>query len=510
MTKLSARIIEVARAVGAFRRDVREALSGGALGGAHEDSDTRGYRRLGDAAYRRDLDAASIETMQSVAHNIYTRNSLAAWLLDVRVNMVVGGSPLTYSCAFDHEHLGITRERADELAADAKRYLDAWWRNPAHDFQVNALRYATTYLLTGEMLMYMVPAQDNPVTGAFTLEYIDSAKIDKIAPMRDLSSTPGTAFVKTDGNPIPLEIVRQDAFGKWQGVAFYWHHTRRLNALRGLSDLLAVADLIDLHEQLWFAFLDRALLANNLVNNITCTGARTAEELRRTAAEFKKATEKPGGAWAHSETVNFEQVVPDLRAMDQVTLANGLLTRILGSFSIPHHWFSEGDGTNRATAEEQTSVTLQALSALQSELRSIFELPLAVAYDRLADLQRIFPQRADGGVTLLVNMPVLDSDDVERLARSAQTIVATITSSIESGLLSQTTGQRVVARSLSALGIEIDAEAERAQIEAERTEQEESAAAQANELARAALDAAGEETSDEEDEEDDGEEEEAE
>lgn len=489
------RIVEVAKAVGKFRRDLREALSGGAVGswsaGPNDDPELAGYTRLTDRVlgygFRRDLDKVSMQQMLRIAHYLYTSNALARWIIDVRVDMVVGAE-LSYTLDFDAAKLNIAPEEAKALAEQARQYLDRWWDHPAHSFHTKAAEYASTYLLTGELLLNIPDGQVNEVTGAFTLDYIDNEAIDSVLPLNALATTPGVVRVRRPGSdPLPLTVMAPDAQGRWNGQCFFFRHARRLNALRGVSDLLAVADWLDLLDQFWFSANDRALLVNNLVHHITIKNVTDDTKLTQEASKFKKATEKPGGTYVTNENISYEQIAPELQASEQVALADGLLVRILGSFSLPKHWFSEGGDANRATAGEQTSAALQALQALQTELRRVIETPLLVAYDRLRERQQIFPDRQKGAVRLSVNMPVLSTKDVSRLAAAFSQLESALSSAVDGSRVSSRTARRVLAGTLDSMGFAVDPDEEDARIEAEAEDKEERDAELANVRAALAL-----------------------
>lgn len=483
------------------REALREALGGGAVGGYGSPADPGldNYVRITDRVlgmkFRRDLDQISQDQMLRIAHFLYTSNGLAEWIINVRVDMTVGAE-LTYELTYNHDALGIDADEARELEAQARYHLDQWWAHPAHSFKTKAAEYATTYLLTGELLLNIPEASVNPITGGFILDYIDSEAIAGVLPKNDLATVPGRVVLKRTmgnvgvavaNNATVLDVMLPDAMGKWSGQCFFFRHARRLNALRGLSDLLPLADWLDMRDQFLFSGNDAALLKNNLVHDIKVEGAQDVKDLQTEAKRFRDATLKPGGVYAHNEKISYQQVTPKFEASEQETLARVLLLNILGSRGIPEHWYSEGGNANRAVGTDQTDVTLKAMEALQTELRRIYELPLFVAYDSLAERQKIFPARMDGGVTLRVNLPVISRKDVSRLSQAMVSLEAGVSSAVEAGRLSRETGRGLVAMVVSALGYDLDPAAEAERLEKERIEREEHDAELANERAAAAI-----------------------
>lgn len=473
---------------------IHEALGGGAVGnfGSVGDPNLYGYQRITDrvlgAKYRRDLDSMSQLQMLQIAHFLYTSNGLAQWIIDVRVDIVVGAE-LSYTLEYDAKKLGIEPEKAKELAQDARVFLDQWWKHPAHSFETKAAEYASTYLLTGELLLNVPEASRNPTTGAFVLDYIDSEAISNVLPLSDLATTPGFVVVgRTGQEAARLKVIMPKPDGSgWEGDCFFFRHARRLNALRGLSDLLPLADWLDMRDQFLFSGNDAALLRNNLVHDLKIEGSQTDNQLLAEAKKFREATAKPGGVYVHNEKITYEQVAPELEASDQSVLARMLLLNILGARGIPEHWYSEGSQANKATAGEQTDVTTRALQALQTELRRIYELPLQVAYDALAMRQGMFPQRSDGAVTLRVNLPLLSSRDTSRLAVSMVQLESALSSAVDAGRVSTETARGVLVMMLDALGYPVDKDDEAKRVDEEAEAREAKAMEVANQMAANAV-----------------------
>lgn len=464
---------------------VYEALTGSAVGQAYGDEDREllGFRSLSERAggsMRRDLSPLSHEQMLKVAHFLYTSNPLAKFLIDVPTAVVLG-KRVEFALEIDHARLGMTKEQADAEIARARGFLDPWWTHPSHDFAGRSLKYARTYLITGELPLLVTTV--NPITGLFQTDYVDSALVHGVVGLNRLSSVPGTLLIKPAElakDPEPHEIAREGAF-PGEGGAFFFHHAGRLNSMRGFSYLLDVGDWIDSHDQSFFGQLDRTILGNNIVHDLKVDGAQTDEDLRKHARQFRENTGKSGGVFVHNEKVTHEVKTPDMQHADNAELQRGLLIYVLGSKGIPEHWFGSGDSTNRAVGETQNEVSLLVMEAFQDELAGIFRLILSVAYDELAARQG-FPARTEGA-RIYPLMPKISQNDITRMGAVFAQTESALDSAVAGGRLSNATARKVTYAIVEKIsGQPVDEYAEAVAIESEEADRE-NKQAQANENA---------------------------
>ncbi len=450
---------------------VYEALSGSAVGqsyGSDEDTQLRGFRPLSERAggsMKRDLSTLSQEQMLKVAHFLYTSNPLAKFLIDIPTAVVLG-KRVEFCLEFDHDRLGITKEYADAEVARARGFLDPWWTHPAHDFAGRSLKYARTFLITGELPLLVTVV--NPITGLFQTDYIDSQLIAGVQGLNRLSSVPGVLLIKpaeAAQEPERHDIAREGAF-PGEGGAFFFHHAGRLNSMRGFSYLLDVGDWIDSHDQSFFGQLDRTILGNSIVHDLKVEGAQTDEDLKKHTKQFRDNTGKSGGVFAHNEKVTHEVKTPNMQHADNEKLQRGLLLYVLGSKGIPEHWFGSGDSTNRAVGETQNDVAIMVMEAFQDELAGIFRLPLTIAYDELAKRQG-FPPRSEG-VRIYPILPKISQNDITKIGSVFAQTEAALDSAVAGERLSNATARKVTYAIVEKItGEAVDAYAEAAAIETE-------------------------------------------
>lgn len=454
---------------------LQEALAGSATGAMSTSDPDLGWRpitaRVAGKEYRRELNPLSQDQMLRVAHFLYTGNALAQFVINIPVALTIGRS-LGYTLEYDNEKLGIERQKAEDLAVQAREYLDSWWEHPAHDFKNRAGRYARTYLVTGEILLLIPEEGINPTSGLFMLDYIDSALIAAVEGKNGLATTPGRVLVKQGaGLPLGFDVMLPTVDGTYEGQCFFFRHTGRLNSLRGMSDLIAQADWIDLHDNLLYTRADKANLSNTLVHDLKVTGAKNKAELDDYVKRFEASTGTPGGTFAHNEQVEHSIKVADLKEQDAAVLVRTVLLHVLGSKGFPEHWFGDAGSSNRASSAEQSDTAYKVLEELQEELSGIFSVPLNVAYDRLAAKQTIFPARSTGAVTLHPDLPKISERDISRIGGIVSNVESALDAAVASGRLSRRTAQRVSLTLVEKItGEHVAADDEQARIALEQAE----------------------------------------
>lgn len=471
---------------------VHEAITGNAVGRAFADEDGQyGFRPLSERqGMRRDLSPMSQQEMLRVAHYIYTTNPLGQFLVNIPTALLLGCN-LSYALEFDHEHLGMTKEEADNEIARARRFLDPWWTHPVHNFERRVLKYARTFLVTGELPLLVTKV--NPVTGLFQTDYVDSELVTGVEGLNGLSSVPGTLLLRSQdgsGEPKRVTISREGAFAGEESALFFYM-ADRLNSMRGFSWLLAVGDWVDAHDQASWGQVDRTIIGNNIVHDITVTGAQEGD-LKKHADNFRKATAKPGGAHVHNEKLTHEIKTPDLDQAGNVELVRALRLFVIGSKGVPEHWFGSGDTTNKGTGGEQNEVAMKIMESLQSEIGDVFQAILNIGYDELAKKQG-FPLREEGGVKIYPKLPKISEKDITQIGGVFAQTEAALASAVDGGRLSNVTAQKVIYSLVEKItGQPVDETAEQALIDAEAAEREkrraDDAKAAADRLSKAVVD----------------------
>lgn len=455
------------------------------------DPDEESFRRLGEMRARRDLEPRSQQQMLRICHWLYDADPLAGWIVDQRVDLVIGGDELGYSIEIDPHRLALEDDpdRVEALAGDIRLVLDRFWEHPAHNLRYRADEYLTSLMVSGELCL--VVAGVNDLDGVPELDFIDPAQIAAVKPLAQSVLVPGAVVLtpKTPGDPPrSLAVVQyQPGLGRLDGQCFFFRNSRLANSLRGRSELLRQADWIDSLNQFLWARVDRAVILNNVMYDVTLEGMNEVLLKKRARDIRKNPPTKPLSIRVHNEKEKWNVVVPELQGSDAAEEVRMVRNHIIGSKSMPESWFASGGEVTRTTAGEQNDVALQTLKAWRKRTRYLFSQLLAYAYDQIQAKQPVkFPARVTGAVKLTVDLPPLAERDISRLGGVVQNLEAALDSAVLNERISRSTARKVFLHVVDHLGVSVDPDAEDHQITIERAKAEEETMATANRRALAA------------------------
>ncbi len=469
-----------------LRRRVGEALIGGGWSDTI-DAEEVGYRRLTGRSGPRDLDPLSQEQMLKVCRWLYDAHPMAGWIIDHRVGLICGDE-VGFSVEVDPEQHG-GEEAAAKIAARIKRRLESAWDSPNFSIRYRADEIFTSFLVDGELCLPV--AGENEIDGLPQLDMTNTAEIKAVELLPGSGLVAETVVLKpktATGEDRRLRIVRLNPeTGLLEGECFFFRHSRLANAVRGRSDLIRQADWLDLLDQQMFARADKAIIANSLVFDIALKGAgqpeidKKREELRRAPLN------KPGTHYVHNDQEALQMVTADLHSEDATNEMKHLQNFILGSKSVPESWFGGGGEVTRTTAGEQNDVALMVLRRDRKMVRTILGTILNYAYDRLSSQQpSLYPPRA-AGVLIEPDLPPLDEKDISRLGGVVQNIVAALAQAIVEGLISRQTARATLLHIIDRLGVPVDPDTEKAQIDREAESDELTKMARAQQMAASRL-----------------------
>jgi len=300
-----------------------------------------------DAA--RDLNQMTQKRMQEIAFYLYDTNPMAKRIIDIIPDFVIGD--------------GFTYTTEDE---EVFKVIDSFWNDPDNQMDLSIYDNAMEISLFGENCF---PFWVNPANGAVKLGYVDPSTIIKVTKMKDNPRLNDKVIWKSAKarKERELQIVNINRkTGMLEGDCFYFAINKPIAATRGRSDLLALSDWLDGHDQFLFARLERAFLINTFIWDIECEGMNK-EELETFVQSLP--TPKPGSTRAHNEKVKWNVLSPKLEAQDASQEARLFKNQILGGAGYPEHWFAEGCKTTRATALEMGLPTLKKLKRRQKIIK---------------------------------------------------------------------------------------------------------------------------------------------
>lgn len=410
------------------------------------DADDWQYRKLTSGArlQRRDLTPLQQDRMLQVTWYLWEQNPFARRLVTLMTDLIIGE--------------GVTVEAADERIQEV---IDRTWNHRINQFATRIREFHNFLALTGELIL---PVTQNTISGRPVFGFIDPYQVKNVVPVAGNILIPDKLVLKDQhGTPgETLTIIREDPeSAKLAGDVFYFAINKLPNSLRGRSDLLPLADWLDLYDQYLFAEVERLQLLSAFVWDYTIKGADD-KKIQKKLADFP--VPKPGTVFGHNENEELEARTPDLKASDRSEVATMLRKHIGGSMGFPATYLGDTD-SNRATIEGQNDVLMKTPSARQKEFRGFVDLMVRFALEGATGKNPALFR--DAALDYKITMPEIGTKDIARAATALSQVVAANDTAITNKTLSRQTAMAIQAAITRHLGVEIDAAEVDEQIEAE-------------------------------------------
>lgn len=401
------------------------------------DNDEYLYRRLtGDAKMqRRDLAPMAQDRMIEISNYLWEQNCFGRRLITLMTDLILGE--------------GISVEATD---ARNQAIIDLTWNHRVNMMATRIRSFYNALAVNGELA---IPVATNPISGVPLLGFVDPYQIARIETLPDNVLIPDVMILKTvlgqkDGQR--LKIVREDPdTGQLAGEVFFLAINALPNSVRGRSDLLAVADWLDLYDQYMFAEVERLNLLSSFVWDYKIEGATTDKEIKDKLAKFPKPT--PGSVFAHNEKESLEPRTPDLKAQDRSEVARMMRVHIAGSMGYPVSYLGDVD-SNRATIEGQNDIMLKTPAARQKEFASFVDQVMRFAIENAQTKNRALFRDVQQGYKII--MPEISAKDISRVG----SVVAQVTAGMDTALANRTMSRKAVVQVQTAvikqLGVVLD------------------------------------------------------
>jgi hypothetical protein len=433
---------DAATALVAQRREAVERMEAGAVAresitlgsGMNLDSDDHLYRRLTNGAKfsTRDLSPLAQDRMLEMCWYLWERNGFARRLITLMTDLIIGE--------------GLQVEAGDERVQEV---INNTWNHRGNKVNTRLRQFHNALSLNGELIL---PVAVNPFTGIPVFGYIEPYQVKNVLPDPENVLIPDKLVLKGEGGHPgkTLQIVREDANGELHGEVFYFAINTLPNSLRGRSDLMPLADWLDLYDQYLFGEIERLYLLSSFVWDWTIEGADD-DQIREKLKKFPKP--KPGKVWAHNEKEKLEAQTPDLKAQDRTEAGRMLRVHIAGAFGFPLSYLGDTE-SNRATIEGQNDVMMKTPAARQKEFGGFISQLVRFAIEQTREKNRALFVNSDPGY--VVKMPEIQAKDVTRVG----TVLSGVASALDTGMANGTVSKKVAAATTAAiirhLGVDVD------------------------------------------------------
>ena len=441
------------------------------------------WRRLTQS--KADLNPISHSRMQDIALHLYDRNPLGRRILEVTKDFVVGE--------------GIEVESQDE---DVKATIDRFWLDGQNDMPARCHALTLELGLYGEQALAVFV---NETSGAVRVTSIDPRSISSILPA---PGNPDVAYALClEGGPGTeqryLKVIREDddpdspTYGQLVGAApgetldlgdrkipfyeppglpggsrlvgcFFVAVNKVMAARRGRSDLLPIADFLDMYDRLLFDESERMSMIRAFVWDVTVKGNADESALRaRSAAEPLPV---PGSVKFHNESEIWNAISPSLGSQDASITADLILSLIATGAGLPKFFLNGIMDVNRASSVEMGEPSLKRLGTRQEVVTTFLRRVVCFVLDAASQAGSLKRPAEDEPWPFTVNAPEMSSRDMAKAAQALQTTVQALGTARMNDWVDDETAQQAMVLGLGQLGLEVDLEEMQARIEQQQAE----------------------------------------
>ncbi|MHB9075808.1 MAG: hypothetical protein ACYC6G_20085 [Desulfobaccales bacterium] len=406
-----------------------------ATGGS--DPDEYLWRRL-SANPDRDLSPWAQDMVLQAAYYLYETDPLARRIIQISRDYVVAE--------------GVKFEAKDDRV---QQVLERFWNDPINNFDLHFPEEVLELGLWGEQCY---PVYVNPVDGFVRKGYLDPARINTVVldpdnarvvreiKLNDLGAVAGKTLTAVSPD---LNAYGQ-TFGYNTGNCFYFKINGVTTASRGRSDLMALADYLDLYNQFLFTRGERAAFGNAWIWDVLLKNQNEGQ-IKKFLQE--NPPPKPGSVRAHNENVEWTCVAPDLKAHDATYDARMIKNYVLGGAGFPEYFFAEGGETNLATATAMADPVIKNLTCRQGQTKSMLRSQVEFVIDQ-AQIHRTLPMGINREVDLF--FPEISSKDLGKVGAVMVQAAQALLIAEERGWVKPEGAARAFCEIASLLGAEVE------------------------------------------------------
>lgn len=412
------------------------------------DDEDDGWRRLsGDGS--RDLAPVTQRRAREISAWLWQANVLANRMIEL---------PLAFMLAD-----GVKLTVPD---AGAQLTLNEFWEDPINCMDLKLEKKVRELSIFGEQCY---PTFVNEISGAVRLGYLDPALIETtvtdpdnpeqvigIVTVKDKKGLAKRYRVIINGDEEVFTQRTQDIRKTFSdGDCFYFAINALSSGARGRPDLLASADWLDAYDEYLFGEIDRNHYLRAFVWDVTLKGAND-DAVKSRAKEISPP--RPNSVRIHNDSETWEAVSPSLNASDTSESARLLRNHVLGSATIPEHWFGGGGDVNRSTGDSMGDPAFKIMSMRQRLLKYMLESMGRYALFCKAKAEGLEINLADANYKITAVFPEMIAKDISRYAAALQQVVAGAALAVDRKFMSSKLAIRIIAAVATQLGVDIDPE----------------------------------------------------
>ena len=416
------------------------------------DGEDPGFRRITSLATLRDLNPLMHDRMLQVCYFLAVTTPFGKRIVEILSDYTMGK--------------GVRVAAKDPRV---QQVIDDFWKDEVNDMDANLEAWCNEQTIFGELC---IPVAVNPISGRVRLGYIDPMNIDTIQ-FAEMATADGTASINVPfavrlrrqvGEVLakPMLIVKrqedpvQENYGRLDGECFYWTLNKVKSASRGFSELFALADWVDLFDQMIFDFGDKVRFLNSFVWHYTLNGAdgTKVEEYKN---KLTKDPPRQGGVMVTNDQVKIEAQTPDFKGQDMADGASMVKKYGLGGAGIPPVLMGDGDDANRASALEMNAPFTKKIQKRQNLMARCITAVLNFVLD-CAQRAGALPQNID--LSFTVQFPEIAVKDLEKGALTLSGGATALQVGQQEGWVTGATAAKAFHTLLAEIGLDIEDSAE--------------------------------------------------
>jgi hypothetical protein len=398
------------------------------------------YRKLTQST--RDLSPIKQDKMIDISFYLYRRNALAKRYIDTMVNYVLSG--------------GVKYKAEDK---NVQKVLDAFWEHPINMWEVKQDQRIRDMYLTGEMIF---KTEKDINTGVITLNLQDPKMVNEL--FSDPKNVEILKEITFKGDKKKYKIIHYDSSGNMDGEVFYFKINNISYQQRGVSELFALADWIDMHDKTMWSMAERIPFLLSFLWDWEIEEANE-DQIRKKLEYLKRHPPYPGSFNVHSSREKMTAVSPDLAGRDFTDIMKLLKKQATGG--LPAHFFGDIEDANRAGVREMSEPIEKELKNKQKIVKYIIKA--------MFDYQIIEAKKAGyipsgSKEEYVIWMDPPSKKDTKAVAEVLTNVTNSLQTASMNKWLSNDTSRAVIINLLNELGHEIEKQVEDKQIEKEETD----------------------------------------
>ena len=412
------------------------------------DGEDPGFRRITSLATLRDLNPLMHDRMLQVCYFLRVTTPFGKRIVEILTDYTIGKG---------------VRVTAKDPAV--QEVIDDFWNDEVNQMDDNTEQWSDELTTFGELC---VPVAVNRISAKVRAGYIDPMNIDTIQ-FAEMATSDGTASINVPwavrlrrevGEVLqkPMLIVRrqedvnQANYGKLDGECFYFSINKAKSASRGFSELCALADWVDLFDQMIFDFGDKVRFLNQFIWHYIFKGA---DEKR--VQEYKnKLTKDPprqGGVLVTNDAIEVNALTPDFKGADMAQGAAMVKKYGLGGAGIPPVLMGDGDDANRASSLEMNAPFTKKIMKRQNHLSRCLKQVLDFQIE-MAQTAGVIGKNVD--ISYTIEFPEIVVKDLQKGAQTLAGVATAMQVGQQEGWITGSTAARAFHTVLAEIGVDIE------------------------------------------------------